>query len=129
MPVLGARSSHDTGEEDRARFTSACGSSKNRGDRLRDGRIRDVSRLRDMRRALYLVGRLRSVPAQVHVTVQTNATLLDQPFLELFRDLDIMVGVSLDRELFAHDRGSPRSSWLTRLEPVQGAGALGGLDQ
>lgn len=53
----------------------------------------------------HLVSALRSaVPARVGVTVQTNATLLDSEFLELFQELDIRVAVSMDGGPTAHDR-------------------------
>jgi uncharacterized protein len=53
----------------------------------------------------HLVRAMRStVPAQVLATVQTNATLLNREFLELFRQLNIRVGVSLDGAAAANDR-------------------------
>jgi uncharacterized protein len=53
----------------------------------------------------HLVSAARSaVPARVGVTVQTNATLLDSDFLELFGELDIRVAVSMDGGPGAHDR-------------------------
>ncbi|MEU8247246.1 FxsB family cyclophane-forming radical SAM/SPASM peptide maturase [Nonomuraea sp. NPDC048916] len=45
-----------------------------------------------------------AVDAQVMVTLQTNATLLDEPYLRLFDRLGIGVGVSLDGGQEAHDR-------------------------
>ncbi|ONI89230.1 radical SAM protein [Saccharothrix sp. ALI-22-I] len=52
-----------------------------------------------------LVSRFRSVvPAEVRFTVQTNATLLDREFLELFSSLGVRVGVSVDGTPEAHDR-------------------------
>lgn len=54
-----------------------------------------------------LVGRVRSaVPAQTRVTVtlQTNGTLLNARYLDLFHRNDITVGVSLDGGRGAHDR-------------------------
>ncbi|WP_367137555.1 FxsB family cyclophane-forming radical SAM/SPASM peptide maturase [Saccharothrix sp. HUAS TT1] len=52
-----------------------------------------------------LVSRFRSVvPAVVRFTVQTNATLLDREFLELFSALGVRVGVSVDGTPEAHDR-------------------------
>lgn len=52
-----------------------------------------------------LVGQVReAVPAVVRATVQTNATLLDQSFLDLFRELDVRVGLSLDGDEAANDR-------------------------
>ncbi|MCE6994766.1 FxsB family radical SAM/SPASM domain protein [Saccharothrix sp. S26] len=52
-----------------------------------------------------LVERFRSVvPATVRFTVQTNATLLDREFLELFSALGVRVGVSVDGTPRAHDR-------------------------
>lgn len=53
----------------------------------------------------HLVTTMRStVPATVRATVQTNATLLDRAFLDLFLDLEIGVGVSLDGGEAANDR-------------------------
>jgi uncharacterized protein len=52
-----------------------------------------------------LVTRMREVvPATVLATVQTNATLLDRTFLDLFRELDVRVGLSLDGDEAANDR-------------------------
>jgi uncharacterized protein len=52
-----------------------------------------------------LVARFRSVvPVPVRFTVQTNATLLDREFLELFSALGVRVGVSVDGTPEAHDR-------------------------
>lgn len=45
-----------------------------------------------------------AVPAQVHVSVQTNGTLLDAAFLALFEDLGVTVGVSLDGDAAATAR-------------------------
>jgi uncharacterized protein len=62
-------------------------------------------------RIAYLVARLRAeAPARVHVVVQTNGTLLDRAFLQLFRDLDVLVGVSLDGDRVANDRHRVRST-------------------
>ena len=44
------------------------------------------------------------VPARVHVSVQTNGTLLDDAFLALFEDLGVTVGVSLDGDAGATSR-------------------------
>ena len=41
---------------------------------------------------------------QVRFNVQTNGVLLDLPFLELFREHDVRVGVSLDGDEEGHDR-------------------------
>jgi uncharacterized protein len=51
-----------------------------------------------------------AVPARVKVTVQTNATMLDRAFLELFRDLTVHVGVSLDGDAAANDRHRKRAN-------------------
>lgn len=52
-----------------------------------------------------MVASLRAaVPAEVRTTVQTNATLLDRSFLEMFHRLDVRVGVSLDGDQAANDR-------------------------
>ncbi|MEV0595929.1 FxsB family cyclophane-forming radical SAM/SPASM peptide maturase [Nonomuraea cavernae] len=45
-----------------------------------------------------------AVDAEVTVSLQTNATLLDEPYLRLFDRLGIGVGVSLDGGQEAHDR-------------------------
>jgi len=65
-----------------------------------------------------LVRRFRSaVPARVRFSVQTNGTLLDRAFLELFAALDVRVGVSLDGDPEAHDRHRVRpdgtGSWAS----------------
>ena len=55
----------------------------------------------------YLVSETRAAagPAvRVDVRVQTNAVGLDDAYLELFRELDVHVGVSLDGDAEAHDR-------------------------
>lgn len=44
------------------------------------------------------------IPARVEVVTQTNGTLLDDRFLDLFAELDVGVGVSLDGTAEAHDR-------------------------
>jgi uncharacterized protein len=41
---------------------------------------------------------------EVRFNVQTNGILLDRPFLELFREHDVRVGVSLDGDEDGHDR-------------------------
>ncbi|PSL53003.1 uncharacterized protein B0I31_11094 [Saccharothrix carnea] len=52
-----------------------------------------------------LITRFRSVvPARVRFTVQTNGTLLDRGFLELFSAHGVRVGVSVDGTPEAHDR-------------------------
>ncbi|MDG4785156.1 FxsB family radical SAM/SPASM domain protein [Micromonospora sp. WMMD1102] len=43
-------------------------------------------------------------PASVRFSLQTNGVLLDHGFLELFRDLDVRVGISLDGTRQVHDR-------------------------
>ncbi|MCD0452585.1 FxsB family radical SAM/SPASM domain protein [Actinocorallia sp. API 0066] len=45
---------------------------------------------------------------RVAVQVQTNGTLLDPVFLDLFAALDVRVGVSLDGDAWAHDRHRTR---------------------
>ena len=53
----------------------------------------------------HLVNTMRdTVAVPVRVAMQTNATLLDRDCLELLRDLDIVVSVSLDGDAVAHDR-------------------------
>ncbi|MDQ3761342.1 MAG: FxsB family radical SAM/SPASM domain protein [Actinomycetota bacterium] len=42
--------------------------------------------------------------ARVHVGLQTNGILLDEPFIRMFRALDVRVGVSLDGDSATHDR-------------------------
>ncbi|MEV0582830.1 FxsB family cyclophane-forming radical SAM/SPASM peptide maturase [Nonomuraea sp. NPDC050310] len=52
-----------------------------------------------------LVRLLRAeIPARVDVVTQTNGTLLTERFLDLFAELDLGVGVSLDGTAEAHDR-------------------------
>jgi len=45
-----------------------------------------------------------AVPVEVRTTVQTNATLLDRSFLEMFNRLGVRVGVSLDGDEAANDQ-------------------------
>lgn len=45
-----------------------------------------------------------TVNANVRMTIQTNATLLDDEFLDIFRTNDVGVGVSLDGDASANDR-------------------------
>jgi uncharacterized protein len=42
--------------------------------------------------------------ARVRVGLQTNGILLDEPFLRIFKALDVRVGVSLDGDRVTHDR-------------------------
>src|SRR5688500_16525484 len=83
-----------------------------------------------------LVARFRSVvPVPVRFTVQTNATLLDREFLELFSALGVRVGVSVDGTPEAHDRHRVRpdgtGSWAAvraALESLRSfPGVYGGL--
>jgi uncharacterized protein len=41
---------------------------------------------------------------RVDVSIQTNAVGLDEPYLQLFSELDVRVGISLDGTAEAHDR-------------------------
>lgn len=53
------------------------------------------------------VSRLRETlepVVRVHLGLQTNGVLLDEKFLQIFRSLDVRVGVSLDGDRAAHDR-------------------------
>jgi uncharacterized protein len=55
----------------------------------------------------YCVRRVRAAvgsTATVRVGLQTNGVRLDLPYLELFRDLDVQIGVSIDGGPDAHDR-------------------------
>ncbi|GIF05469.1 FxsB family cyclophane-forming radical SAM/SPASM peptide maturase [Actinoplanes siamensis] len=55
----------------------------------------------------YCVRRVRTAAGpgvRVRAAVQTNGVRLNRPFLELFRQLDVRVGVSLDGGPTAHDR-------------------------
>jgi uncharacterized protein len=70
----------------------------------------------------YLVSTVRSaVPAPVRVSVQTNGTLLDQTYLELFRRLEIRVGVSLDGGPAANDRHRFRHNGTGTYHDVRAA--------
>jgi uncharacterized protein len=52
-----------------------------------------------------LVGSLRSqVPAQVHVSLQTNGSLLDRPMLTALKSAEVSIGVSLDGDAEATGR-------------------------
>ncbi|GAA4219781.1 uncharacterized protein FHR32_000472 [Streptosporangium album] len=46
--------------------------------------------------------------ARVDVSLQTNATLLDTAYLELFAELNVRIGVSLDGDAEMHDRNRRR---------------------
>ncbi|MEU4743392.1 FxsB family cyclophane-forming radical SAM/SPASM peptide maturase [Actinosynnema sp. NPDC023658] len=73
-----------------------------------------------------LVARFRSVvPVPVRFAVQTNATLLDREFLELFSALGVRVGVSLDGTPEAHDRHRVRPDGTGSWAAVRAA--LGSL--
>lgn len=55
----------------------------------------------------YCIRRIRDQirpPTTVRTTIQTNGVRLDRGYLELFRDLDVRVAVSLDGGERAHDR-------------------------
>lgn len=70
----------------------------------------------------HLVVRMRElVPAVVRVSVQTNATLLDREFLDLFRRLDVRVGVSLDGDEDANDRHRVRPNGTGTHREVRAA--------
>ncbi|MFC5749878.1 FxsB family cyclophane-forming radical SAM/SPASM peptide maturase [Actinomadura rugatobispora] len=56
-----------------------------------------------IRRAVTAV-RAAAAPAEVRAYVQTNGVLLDEAFLDLFAELSIRVGVSLDGGEASHDR-------------------------
>ncbi|MFI6317824.1 FxsB family cyclophane-forming radical SAM/SPASM peptide maturase [Nonomuraea sp. NPDC050556] len=60
----------------------------------------------------YAVTALRSALGDVDlvIRVQTNGVLLDGPFLELFAELEVYVGVSLDGDAEGHDRHRRRAS-------------------
>ncbi|QXJ21208.1 FxsB family radical SAM/SPASM domain protein [Actinomadura graeca] len=47
--------------------------------------------------------------ATVHFSLQTNGTLLDRSFLELFSELGVRIGISVDGTEAAHDRARPGS--------------------
>ncbi|WP_068923386.1 FxsB family cyclophane-forming radical SAM/SPASM peptide maturase [Planobispora rosea] len=59
-----------------------------------------------------IVTRVRSAVGgtRVKVSLQTNATLLDLPYLRLFDELDVHVGVSLDGDAAMHDRSRRRAN-------------------
>ncbi|GAA2966237.1 FxsB family cyclophane-forming radical SAM/SPASM peptide maturase [Actinokineospora diospyrosa] len=57
--------------------------------------------------ALVRAARAR-VPASIGFTVQTNGMRLDEPFLRLFDELNVRVGVSLDGTKAGHDRHRKR---------------------
>ncbi|QFZ22163.1 FxsB family radical SAM/SPASM domain protein [Saccharothrix syringae] len=76
-----------------------------------------------------------AVPARVRFTAQTNGTLLDREFAELFDSLGVRVGVSVDGPPEAHDRHRVRpgggGSWAavrSALTLLRGfPGVYGGL--
>ncbi|TXK43768.1 FxsB family radical SAM/SPASM domain protein [Nonomuraea sp. C10] len=70
----------------------------------------------------YAVSALRqAMPPGVRLTaqVQTNGTLLDGPFLDLFADLGVRVGVSLDGGREEHDRHRRRPMGEGSYEEVR----------
>ncbi len=54
--------------------------------------------------AVKAIRRAADVGTRIHIAVQTNAILLDQNFLDLFEELEVRVGVSLDGYQAANDR-------------------------
>jgi uncharacterized protein len=62
--------------------------------------------------------------AHVRFSVQTNGTLLNRGFLELFGELGIGVGVSLDGQAAAHDRARPGSRGGSHAHVVRGLAEL-----
>lgn len=70
----------------------------------------------------HLVSTMRSaVPTQVRVSVQTNGTLLDRTYLELFRKLNVGVGVSLDGGPAGNDRHRLRPNGTGTYHEVRAA--------
>ncbi|WP_103962328.1 FxsB family cyclophane-forming radical SAM/SPASM peptide maturase [Nonomuraea solani] len=70
----------------------------------------------------YAVRSLRSALAGVAgltVRVQTNGVLLDEAFLEMFAELDVSVGVSLDGDADGHDRHRRRVSGRGSYDEVR----------
>jgi uncharacterized protein len=70
----------------------------------------------------YAVTALRgALPAEVELSVhvQTNGVLLNRAFLDLFRKLDVHVGVSLDGDERAHDRHRRRANGAGTFEEVR----------
>lgn len=61
-----------------------------------------------LRYAVEAVRRAAGPGVEVAFQVQTNGTLLDSLFLELFDELDVGIGVSLDGDEDAHDRHRTR---------------------
>ncbi|MEV5574866.1 FxsB family cyclophane-forming radical SAM/SPASM peptide maturase [Spirillospora sp. NPDC052269] len=57
-----------------------------------------------IRRAVLAVRQEVGARARVRMGVQTNGVLLDEPFLDLFNELDVRVSVSLDGDERGHDR-------------------------
>jgi uncharacterized protein len=68
------------------------------------------------------------------IGLQTNATLIDERWAMLFKDLGVRVGVSLDGDAVVHDRyrkdlrgGGSHAAAVRGLKLLQGAGALWGV--
>lgn len=57
-----------------------------------------------IRRTVLAVREAAGTRTRVRAGVQTNAVLLDEPFLRLFDELDVRVSVSLDGDERGHDR-------------------------
>lgn len=69
------------------------------------------------------------VPAEVHLAVQTNGTLLSRPMLETLRDLGVRVGVSLDGDAEATQRHRIYASGRSSFDDVaKGLDLLGSAE-
>ncbi len=74
-------------------------------------------------RAFQLVDRLRPAAIQIRQDIQTNGTLIDQRWCDLFRAYDVHIGLSLDGPAFLHDVQRRRRTGQGSLDA-----ALRGLD-
>ena len=102
------------------------------GEHARDHRLADVNLIlhggepllagHDLIRKLVTETRKQAGPdVRVQVGVQTNAVGLDEAYLRLFRDLGVMVGISIDGDAEAHDRHRRFKSGRGSYEAVSAA--------
>ncbi len=68
---------------------------------------------------LRLARRYRTQGIQVHCAIQTNATLLDEEWMEIFREGHFLVGVSLDGTRDLHDRCRRSADGLPTYDLVE----------
>lgn len=82
---------------DESMLSSRCSVVWHAGEPLTAGK-------RYMERAFAMAHDMLSPHCKVQLTVQTNATLIDQEWIDIFRKYNVRVGVSLDGPRWLHDR-------------------------